>query len=368
MEATTLRTSLPVQVVFVTLLSTCLGMVVWWVIDHSRYSEEMTREVVGLYADEAEVADVLMRTHGLTRAEIRELLPAVEVAPDGTTDVDGARRAELADDLASRRRRYFWEGGFFVVVLGATVALIGVTLRQRTELLRRQQNFLAAVSHELKSPLASLKLSAETLILRDPDVDGRRKLADRMVQSIERLNTMVSNLLNAARLDKGQVQLEPERLVLAELAARTTAPLLELGAPSGATLEVDVPADLVVHADPTATQLVLVNLVDNALKSVRAQGGGVVRLSACRDGQHVKLTVADDGLGFEPAEAERLFDEFYRAGSELRRRTKGVGLGLHIARSFVALDGGTIRAHSDGPGAGATFTVWWPAVEEARHG
>lgn len=368
MHASGLRSSLLAQVVFVVLLTTCLGMVVFWVLDHSRYSSEMTDALLELYAEEADVAAELMATHGLSPSEVATLFPAVEIAPDGTTAVAAERRAALLEDLASRERRYSWEGGFFVFVLGLTLALVGVVLRQRTELLRRQQNFLAAVSHELKSPLASLKLSAETLILRDLDAAGRQRIADRMVQSTARLDTMVANLLNAARLDKGRVDFVPEALRLGEAVEHALAPLASLARGDGLEVTLDVPADLVVRADATAAQLVLVNLLDNALKSVRAQGSGAVRVTAREDGKRVRLDVVDDGLGFEPELADKLFEEFYRAGDELTRRTKGVGLGLHLVRSFVALDGGAFEAASEGPGRGARFSVWWPrsAAPQAR--
>ena len=95
-----------------------------------------------------------------------------------------------------------------------------------------------------------------------------------------------------------------------------------------------------------------------------ANGGGTVHLSAARDGAHWRIEVADDGLGFESAEAARLFDKFYRPGDEMRRRTAGTGLGLYIVKKFVEEHGGRVRAASDGPGRGATFRVWWPATEE----
>jgi len=363
MQASGLRSSLLAQVVFVILLTTCLGMVVFWVLDHSRYSSEMTDALLELYAEEADVAAELMANHGLDEADVAALFPAVEIGSSGVTAVAAERRATLLEDLASRERRYSWEGGFFVFVLSLTLAMIGVVLRQRTELLRRQQNFLAAVSHELKSPLASLKLSAETLILRDLDAAGRQRIADRMVQSTARLDTMVANLLNAARLDKGRVDFEPEPLRLSEAVEHALAPLASLARGDGLEVTLEVPSDLVVRADATAAQLVLVNLLDNALKSVRAQGSGAVRVTAREDGKRVRLDVIDDGLGFEPELADKLFEEFYRAGDELTRRTKGVGLGLHLVRSFVALDGGAVEAASEGPGRGARFSVWWPRTE-----
>jgi signal transduction histidine kinase len=368
LSSSNLRSSKPVQLVFVILLVTCLGMVAWWIIDHSRYSEEMTSEVIALYEGEAATATALMQTYGLDPAEVAALLPAVEIQADGVPIVAPERKRALELDLASRHRRYQWEGSFFVVVLLSTLALIGVTLRQRTELLRRQQNFLAAVSHELKSPLASIKLAAETLLLRDPDTLGRRRIADRIVQSIERLDTMVTNLLDAARLDEGHIQLTPERLALGQATERAVASLTEMNSSHTVGMSLDVANDLFIRADPTAVQLVISNLVHNAMKSVKAAGGGTIHVSAAREGKSIRLEVHDTGLGFDPELGEQLFAKFFRAGSEMRRRTKGAGLGLHIARRFVTLDGGEIKANSPGENQGATFTVWWRADMEPAPG
>ena len=377
MNASSIRTSRWVQLVFVVLLTTCLGMVAWWILDHSRYSSDMTEQVIELYEQEAAVAQLLVTEYGLDPVEVEALLTEVDMhgtAVDGTEGgarVSPLRRRALELDLASRSRRYLWEGGFFVLVLVATLAMITTVLRQRTELLRRQQNFLAAVSHELKSPLASIKLAAETLILRDPDPAGRRRIADRMVQSIERLDTLVSNLLDAARLDEGHIQLVPERLALREVVERALGPVAHMEEVDGVKVDLDVPDGLFIRADANAARSVVSNLANNAYKSAKAAGGGTVRIAGATDGKRIRLEVIDDGLGFDPAIAEELFGKFYRAGDEMRRRTKGSGLGLHLVRRFMALDGGEVRGRSDGEGQGATFTVWWrtsPASEPVAGG
>jgi signal transduction histidine kinase len=111
-----------------------------------------------------------------------------------------------------------------------------------------------------------------------------------------------------------------------------------------------------------AVRTVLRNLVDNAIKAVAAKGGGVVRVEGRRAAGAVELEVRDDGVGFPPEEADRLFEKFYRLGDELRRTSPGSGLGLYIVRRFVQLTGGRVSARSAGPGEGAAFTVRWPAA------
>lgn len=361
-DPSSLRASRPVQLVFVILLMTCLAQVAWWVVDQGIYSSQMNSRVTSTYERDAKVATLLAEEHGFTPEELVPLFGDIEFHEDGRAFVDSGMLDVLRHRRDARMTRYYWEAGFFVLVLLSTVALIGVTLRARTDLLRRQQNFLAAVSHELKSPLASLKLSAETLLLREPDKAGQKRIAERMVQSTERLAGMVTNLLDTARLDDDRVELTPERIELARLVSHAIEPISCTAHVHGVEITSSVPGDLEVFADAAAVQSVVANLVSNAFKSTKAQGGGKVSISAKREGSRVRFEVTDDGMGFEPRIANQLFERFFRPGSELVRKTKGSGLGLFIVRRFVELDGGEIDASSEGEGKGATFTVWWRAA------
>ena len=115
----------------------------------------------------------------------------------------------VAEDSDARINRILWEGGFFLVVLIGGMAVLTRTLRHDAELRRRQQNFLAAVSHEFKSPLASIQLAAETLVLRSRDDDGKR-LGTRILEDGERLLRMIDNLLDTTRLEEGRQRLTPQ--------------------------------------------------------------------------------------------------------------------------------------------------------------
>jgi signal transduction histidine kinase len=117
------------------------------------------------------------------------------------------------------------------------------------------------------------------------------------------------------------------------------------------------------YCDSRALEIVIRNLVSNAVKSVTQAGGGKVRVHAEREGRGVRIDVIDDGVGFHQREAKKLFEKFYRPGDELRRRTKGSGLGLFIVLRFVEESGGRISANSPGEGGGAVFSVWLPGAE-----
>jgi signal transduction histidine kinase len=251
----------------------------------------------------------------------------------------------VAADSASRVNRVLWEGTFFLVVLIGGMAVLTRAIRHDAELRRRQQNFLAAVSHEFKSPLASIQLAAETLVLRSREADSQR-LGGRILEDGERLLRMIDNLLDTTRLEEGRQKLTPQPTNIHAAATAAIAEIAERARLSTIVVTLDVPADLQAQVDPAALATVLRNL------------------RAAHDAAGVTLTVADDGLGFPPEDAAMIFEKFHRLGDELRRRMPGTGLGLYIVKRLVELSGGKIEAASGGPGKGATVTTHWP--EAAR--
>jgi len=266
----------------------------------------------------------------------------------------------VAEDSEARVNRILWEGGFFLVVLIGGMAVLTRTLRHDAELRRRQQNFLAAVSHEFKSPLASIQLAAETLVLRSRDDDGKR-LGRRILDDGERLLRMIDNLLDTTRLEEGRQRLTPQLTNLAAATAAAVAAIADRAHASGVTLTREVPEDLALNVDPIVVETGLRNLLDNALKSCIAAKSSSIRVAATRAAGGVVLAVSDDGLGFPPEDALMIFEKFHRLGDELRRATPGTGLGLYIVKRLVELSGGAVQAESAGPGRGATVSMSWPA-------
>ena len=352
------------QIGFLVLLATCFAQAAYWVLDQVHYTATV-RDRLEAHHDADRRAAHAMLEAGTDVATVRALLPHLELTetPEGVVVERGYVEA-LDEQRARRLNRYGWEGAFFLLVLLGAMGVIAQALRQSSQLLRQQQNFLAAVSHEFKSPLASLRLSAETLLLRQLDSDAQKRIADRMVAEVDRLEVMVTDILDAARLGEGRVEPEPSRLDLAEEVDHVVREVSCRARTARVEVANEVPPELAVWADPVALRAVVSNLVRNAVKSVVASGGGHVTLRAARNGATVALEVQDDGTGFEPSESKRLFGKFYRPGDELRRRTTGTGLGLYIVDSFVRLTGGRVEAESEGPGRGATFRVHWPAAPD----
>ena len=347
------------QIGFLSVLAVCTAQIAWWIADQMRLARHDRDRVAALYE-----ADALAVTAAFAQAtlELPELMPHLEIDPDrGTASVRPASLEELAEDASSRINRYTWEGGFFLLVLLGGMAVLTRTIQHDAQLRKRQQNFLAAVSHEFKSPLASIRLSAETL-MRGSDGPHTRRLGRRILEDGERLLQMVDNLLDTTRLEEGRFALKKSALALRGVVDGSVARQEEPARANGIDFHVRVAEDLQVDADPTAIETVLRNLLDNAVKACISGRGANVWISAEPADRFVRITVRDDGSGFPPEDAAVIFEKFYRLGDELRRSTPGAGLGLYIVRGLAEISGAKVTAASAGPGRGAAVTVSWPAA------
>lgn len=352
----------PFQIAFLVLLVVSSAQVTWWIVDQFRYVSEVRAERLQAYAADLQAAQVMLR-QGSRWSEVKRLFPHLEVSPDSAVVrvAPGVLR-DLDHERFHRLNRYVWEGAFFLLVLAGAMLVVHRTLQEEAVLRRRQQTFLAAVSHELRSPLASLRLSAETLALRDPPAERRAELVQRLVDDLGRLDRMIANLLDASRLSAGSARSAPEPVDLGVAVAAAIDELARHAEECQVALKADVPSGLLVRADPEGVRTVLRNLLQNGIKA--ACGGGTVAVAASAGPGAVRLEVRDDGMGFPSVEAGRLFQKFYRVEDPARERPAGTGLGLFLVRRCAELDGGSVEAASDGPGRGATFAVTWPGAEE----
>lgn len=247
---------------------------------------------------------------------------------------------------------------------GAIGAFLDVTrLKQAEDALRRadrrKDEFLALLSHELRNPLTPILTSARLLESR-VDADARHDL-DVIVRQVKHLVRLVDDLLDVSRVARGAVTLSMARLDLATVVARAveaTAPLLEH---RGHRLEVSLPGgSLAVEGDEVRLTQVVDNLLSNAARYTPP--GGTVSVSGAREGNSVVLRVRDTGVGIEPALIPELFDTFVQGARGPDRAQGGLGIGLSLVRRLTELHGGTVSAHSGGPGLGSEFAVRLPAA------
>lgn len=345
------------QLGFALLLGFCLFQTVWWVYDSRVYSIEVRARAQRALEHDQQQAQRLLKA-GVPPSEVNGMFSGLTVTPDGETPLLPEVVAALDQARDRRIRRYTWEGGFFLVVFAAGMWVLSRTIRQYAELQRRQANFVAAVSHELKTPLASLRLAAESLQGRDLPPKRRDKLVGRVLAGADRLEAMVSKVLQTRWVEAAGREAKPEPVVLAEHVAACVE-LLDL-AGKQLEVEVEVPSDLVAYADPLGVDTVLQNVLGNAVKAMDQAAERRLTIRGARAGKgKIAVTIRDTGVGFDPGEAERIFEKFYRVGDELRRTSRGTGLGLYLTRRVVELDGGTVTATSDGPGSGAELEIVW---------
>jgi PAS domain S-box-containing protein len=227
-----------------------------------------------------------------------------------------------------------------------------------------KSDFVAAVSHELRTPLTSIYGFAETLLRQDvPFGDEERRIFLGYIASeSERLTQIVDQLLNVARLDAGDLQVELGRIDVASVVSEVVGAVDENGAMDGHNVEVDLPPEpLAAEADPDKVRQVFSILVENALRYSPA--GGKVIVGARRNADRVEVRVVDEGMGIPAAERERIFRKFYRAESAARDGAAGTGLGLFIAKELVTAMGGRIWVDST-EGEGSSFAFELPAARE----
>jgi len=225
---------------------------------------------------------------------------------------------------------------------------------------RAKDEFLAMLGHELRNPLAPILTAVQLMRLRGgPSTSKELAVIERQARHLIRL---VDDLLDVSRVTGGKIELIKQRVEAAEVVARaieTASPLIER---QEHELAIDVPSGgLAVDGDPSRLAQVIGNLIANAAKYTAR--GGTISVSARRDEAHVEITVADTGIGIAADMLPRIFDMFVQDQQALARSQGGLGLGLTIVRSIVALHGGSVAARSDGLGRGSAFTVRLPAAE-----
>jgi PAS domain S-box-containing protein len=275
---------------------------------------------------------------------IAEQIPVAESEPTG-------RSATLPTSLGGRDLWLCFVG--VQSAEGVVYTFRDVTSERRLE--EERSDFIATISHELRTPMAAVYGAAETLRRREGQLERetQRVLIDVIATQAERLAQVTEEVLLATKLDRGDLALEREIVDVGKLARETVGAMQCQGSLS-TELEIETGSDVpAASGDSDRLQQVLVNLIDNAIKY---GDGAPVNLSVESDAGLVRMTVADSGPGIPVAEQQRIFEKFYRSGSALTRSPGGTGLGLYISRELVQRMGGRLDVHSE-PGAGAAFTV-----------
>ena len=251
---------------------------------------------------------------------------------------------------------------FILLVLAGVVIYLVLTLKE-INLNRRQANFIDSVTHELKSPIASIKLCLQTLDLRQVPPEQQREFLRYMLEDVQRLDALIDHLLVAARLEhEHPTEINVPAVSLVPLLTGCAEQIRRRYQLQEGQIRLEVkPA--VVTGRPQDLEMIFLNLLDNAIKYGGTTPQALVELLP--HGQdRVIVRISDNGKGVRYELRSRIFRRFFRGGSELERTTKGTGLGLYIVKSLVRKLNGRIQLHGRGPMQGAAFDVELPGSLE----
>ena len=240
-------------------------------------------------------------------------------------------------------------------------------MSEKVETLDQSRNqFVSNASHELKTPLATMKIMIQSLILQ-PDMDRalRTEFLTDIDREIDRLSAIISDLLTLVKMDSSDIRLTKEELILGDLCADTQRLLAPMAEKKNQRIILDISDPCLMTADKSKLTQVVYTLVENAVKYT--QEGSEIRVSLARVGRDAQMIVSDNGPGIPKDALPHIFDRFFRVDKARSRETGGTGLGLSIVKQFVTLHGGDIRAESE-LGKGTRFIVTLPLREGALPG
>ncbi len=244
---------------------------------------------------------------------------------------------------------------FFLLVIVGLVWLCAWLVREM-RVNQSQRAFLDAVTHEMKTPLASLRLYLDTIARHDPDPVRRGGFLGHMRGDVERLDHTVEQVLAAARAEEPGRRPRREMVRLADVLGESIDRIQTQHQLLAGAVRIEPGPDASVYGDAGELSVVFRNLLENAVKYSTDPVEVRVAVRADGDGR-VQVEIADRGIGIPPGELRKIFRRFYRAGREVRRTAAGLGLGLFIVRSLVRRQGGRVEARSEGRDEGSRFVV-----------
>jgi len=314
------------------------------------------------------------------REAIHRMFPHVVVVPTPTSPgdlplLDGAAFLALRPEPMIELRDQRWhsvfraasEGAFMVFAVLFGFVLLYRKLAEELDLKLRQRNFTSAVTHELKTPIASLRVWTETLFTRTLPDEQRLRIRTLMEKDLDRLQELVGNLLDVARAESGSLVLHLAPLELQPWLRGVCEAMDERLGPGALGLRLEFASEpLWANADPKALSTVLENLLSNAFKYAAEPRETTVTLDG--DGDDVLIVVSDLGHGLAAKDLPRVFHRFFRVGDEMTRQVTGTGLGLFLVKEIVTRHDGDVRASSRGHGLGSAFTIRLPRIAKPSDG
>ena len=247
--------------------------------------------------------------------------------------------------------KYISEGSIFLLIIILGAALIYRLVRQQFRVQQQQQNFMMAITHELKTPISVARLNLETLQRHALDEEKKKKLIQSSLQETMRLDTLINNILVLSQIDAGSYPSSKEELDFSDLVSDVLHQFKSRYPEKKIITEVQ--RDIELFGDPLLLKLLVSNLLENANKYADKCSTITCKLLS---NNGIKLQVADEGPGINEQERKNIFQKFYRIGNEQTRKTQGTGLGLYLCKKIAADHGADIIVTDNQP-QGSIFTV-----------
>lgn len=265
---------------------------------------------------------------------------------------------KLTDKYERQKLMIFLEGGVYLLLLLVGFRQVKKLFLKEMELAEQQKNFLLSVTHELKSPLSTVKLSLQTFQKHQLEKEQQQKLITNSLSDLERLQDLVDNILLAAKIEREKHGMQHADIDISALS--TTIAERFITNKKRIVIHQQVEPGIHLYTDALGFTSMLVNLIENAIKYSEPETATTVSLS--RQNGVVTLAVADEGIGIPEKERSKVFEKFYRVGSENTRTTKGTGLGLYIVKRFVEINKGRISIQPNTP-QGTRIVVEFDAAD-----
>jgi len=269
---------------------------------------------------------------------------------------DQAFVENIHQEEVSRQIMLGMEGIFFLVLVLFGAWLIYRALVKTEELKFHQQNFLMAVTHELKTPLASIKIYLDTLQSVKISEEKKATVIPRIKADVGRLEKLVENILDAGRFERSGYHLNKEQFNLTDMVTQGLDKLQTLPIQSRLQINRDLESDISMYGDRKALARAFDAILENSLK-YSDKDKIIIDAGLKQKAEKIELMVSDNGIGLSRKETSEIFNRFYRVGHEMTRGKPGSGLGLYLSREIIRAHNGKITAHSNGVGNGTTLII-----------
>ncbi|MEW6410864.1 MAG: HAMP domain-containing sensor histidine kinase [Candidatus Zixiibacteriota bacterium] len=307
-------------VLFIAMTVTLVALAVWWIVFMARLVDEKVQMAIELGATQEFVDHIHEQEIG------RQIMVGLE-------------------------------GLFMLVLVGFGAWLIYRALVRADELKYQQQNFLMAVTHELKTPLASMKIYLDSLESTKIPQDKKASIVPRLKMDANRLEKLVENVLEAGRFERSGFHLSREIFNFSKLVDECIATLSKYPSETAVTVRRgSFDERVMVYGDRSALKRAIDAVMENSVK-YNDKDSIEVDVSLKRNDGKACLQISDNGVGLSRKDAARVFERFFRAEADINHSVPGSGLGLYLCREIVVAHGGRIAVHSEGPGSGARFDI-----------